>query len=384
MLRLIGIVLALVTGSTASIAETRRVEGALEGVAYQIVKPDDWNGGLVLYAHGYEGEGSGSGAVDAPPLDRHLTNRGYAWAASAFRAKGYRPDWFLLDTLALREHFIRAYGRPRWTIIYGQSMGGHIAISALELHPDVFQGALTECGVIDGIGLFDWREAYAAAAEYFSGIPVLDTPQGVFETLKFAKAFNFLMGTPGNYTEYGRRFDNVVKHLSGGDLPDRLDGMAKFYTSNISPNQRSYGPKGNADTRRIRYEIDPGMGVDDATLNREIRRVVPMEGARSRQTRPVFAELTGRIRVPVLTIHETADFRVPFRQEQDYHRRTLAAGTSRFLVQRAQRKSGHCDFEGDIRERAFDDLVAWIDDDKKPAGDDVLGDPKELGLHWKP
>jgi pimeloyl-ACP methyl ester carboxylesterase len=375
----LGIVLACVGFGTASVAETRRVEGTLDGAAYRIAKPDDWNGDLVVYAHGYQGPATDPGDLESPPIDRHLTGRGYAWAASAYRSKVYRPDWFLADTLALRDHFIRSYGPPRRTIVYAQSMGGYIAVAALELHPDVFQGALIECGTVDGVGLVDWRTAYAAAAEYFSGLPILDASETVFRSLKFGRAFNFLMGTPGNYTEYGKRFDSVVKHLSGGDLPYRLEGMADQYGPNISPGTRPVDFRANADTRDVKFEIDPGLGLDDATLNRAIRRVAPAQGARSRETNPVFAEFSGKIRVPVLTIHATADFRVPFRQEQEFRRRTIAAGTSRFLVQRAQRKVGHCVFDGDIRERAFDDLTAWIDGGNAPAGDDVLGDPRRLG-----
>ena len=384
MLRFLSAILILIAASMTATAEPRLVEGTLGGVPYQISEPDKWNGGLVIYAHGYEGGGLGIGTVAAPAIDQHTTRQGYAWAASGFRAKNYRPDWYLEDTLALRDYFIRTHGQPRWTIIYGQSMGGHVAVAALELHPEVFQGALIECGVVDGMTLFDWRYAYAAAAEYFSGLPILDTSQSVFETLKFSRIFNFLMGTPGDYTYYGKRFDNVIKHLAGGDLPYRLEGLKDKYAFNISPNSRSYGPEGNVDTRSTHFEIDPGFDLDEATLNRQVRRAILAEGTRSRQDNPVFAEFTGEIRVPVLTLHETGDFRVPFRQEQDFRRRTIAAGTSRLLVQRAQRKAGHCEFQGDIRKSAFDDLVAWIESGKIPSGDDVLGDPRNLGLRSTP
>jgi hypothetical protein len=88
----------------------------------------------------------------------------------------------------------------------------------------------------------------------------------------------------------------------------------------------------HADTRLIHYDIDPGFGVDADTLNRDIPRVVPAPNARSYDVKPVFAELTGKIRVPVMSLRETADFRVPFRLEQDYRRRAERAGTSRLLV----------------------------------------------------
>jgi len=153
--RLVASALALLACASIAAAETRRVDGALDGVAYEIAKPDDWNGDLVVYAHGYQGEGPGRGEVNIPEIDRHITDRGLAWAASGYRAKRYQPDWFLADILALRDHFIRTYGMPRKTIVYGQSLGGHVAVLALETRPEIFQGGLTECGAVDGIGLFD-------------------------------------------------------------------------------------------------------------------------------------------------------------------------------------------------------------------------------------
>src|SRR4029453_17333622 len=94
--------------------------------------------------------GRGRGDVQSSPLGGQLTARGYAWAASGYRAHGYRPDWFLADTLALRDHVIKELGQPRWTIIHGQSMGGHVAIASLELYPEVYQGGLIERGGGDG------------------------------------------------------------------------------------------------------------------------------------------------------------------------------------------------------------------------------------------
>jgi hypothetical protein len=88
-----------------------RYEGVLGNAPYLINVPPDWNGGLVLFAHGYQGEGAGRGMAQPEPLGNHLTERGYAWAASGYRAWGYRPDWFLLDMLALRAHFINASAR---------------------------------------------------------------------------------------------------------------------------------------------------------------------------------------------------------------------------------------------------------------------------------
>ena len=371
---------------TASAADAPTLrEGQHEGADFVISVPAQWNGGLVMFAHGYQGEGPGRGDVQTSPLGPQLSARGYAWAASGYRSHGYRPDWYIADMLALRERVIKELGRPRWTIIHGQSMGGHVAIASLELHPEIYQGALIECGVIDGVGVVDWLHAYSAAAEYLSGVPMLDTSRPAFDGLVFGTWLP-VMGQPGDYTERGRRFDSVVKYLAGGDVPLRLEGMKLRYTLNLNPRDpgptRSQEFARHADTRGIVYEIDPGLGIDAATINREIRRFIPAPGARSRDANPVFAELTGKIRVPVMSIHETADFRVPFRLEQNYRRRVQAAGTGHLLVQRAVRWAGHCSFDGTVRAQAFDDLVAWMERGVVPTGDDVLGDVTKLGLRW--
>jgi len=226
-------------------------QGVLDGAQYVIAVPPEWNGGLVMFAHGYQAEGSGSGLTSREPLDHYLTNHGYAWASSGYRSKGYRPDLFLHDLLALRAQFIERFGQPRWTIIHGQSMGGHVAIASLELHPEVYQGGLIECGVVDGVGLADWLYAYTAAAEYFSGLRLLETLRPEFDKLTSVE-FLRLMGAPGHYTERGQRFDNVVKHLMGGDLPLRLEGMSARFISNLNPRDPDLVKRRNSQAMPIR------------------------------------------------------------------------------------------------------------------------------------
>src|SRR5262249_13587371 len=172
-------------------------EGEHEGASYVISVPEKWNGGLVMFAHAYQGAGPGRGSVPASTLASHLGANGYAWAASGFRSRGYRPDWFVEDTLALRDRVVKELGRPRWTIIHGIAMGGHVAIASLELHPESYQGGFIECGTIDGVGLADWLYAYTAAAEYFSGLPLLDTPRPAFDAL-VAGTWLSLIGRPGD------------------------------------------------------------------------------------------------------------------------------------------------------------------------------------------
>jgi Tannase-like family of unknown function (DUF6351) len=371
-----------------------RRSGVLGGAGYHIEVPAGWNGGLVVYAHGIQ-RGPGPGAVTAPPIGSHILGEGHAWIASGYRAREYQPHLFVEDLVALRELFLNEIGRPRWTIIYGQSLGGHLVVASLELRPGLYQGGLAECGVVDGIGVVDYLFAYTAAAELISGVPLLDSP----DEQTFARTLNErvvpALGMPGSYTARGRQFDSVVKYLmgadqAGNDLPLRAQGLPRRYLPNMvyrhpDVEQESKPGARAASTVQVRYRIDPGLGLAEDELNARVRRLRPAKDARSPSTHPVYAERTGKLTVPLITLHETGDAWVPLSLEQSYRRRTIAAGTGHLLVQRVIRAPSHCGFDGETREQAFDDLVAWIERGVRPQGEDVLArDLSRLGLTWTP
>jgi dienelactone hydrolase len=367
-------------------------KGELGGAPYLIRVPADWRGGLVVFAHGIQ-RGSGRGDTTSPPIATHLLDEGHAWIASGYQAREYRPDLAVEDLLALRELFLKEIGRPRWSIIYGQSMGGHVVVASLELHPGVYQGGLAECGLVDGIGIGDYLFAYTAAAELITGVPLLDAPdEAAFSRLLNARVVPAL-GTPGAYTARGRQFDSVVKYLMGADLrgndlPLRQQGLPRRYLLNFvhrHPDVEREPLPGRraASTAHVRYRIDPGLGITEDELNARVRRLHPAKNARTAAVDPVFAERTGHLTAPLLTLHETGDAWVPLSLEQSYRRRTIAAGTDHLLVQRVVRAPSHCAFDGATREQAFDDLVAWMERGVKPEGEDVLAsDLSRIGLKW--
>src|SRR5262245_61473905 len=61
-------VLSLLWASAESPSAPISRRGIHNGAAYRIEVPADWNGKLVVFAHGYEGEGSGQGSLHTSPL----------------------------------------------------------------------------------------------------------------------------------------------------------------------------------------------------------------------------------------------------------------------------------------------------------------------------
>ena len=103
---------------------------------FRIEVPDNWNGDLVVYTHGFRGTGAEL-TVDNPPLRDYYLALGYAWAASSYSKNYYDVRSGVESTNSLVRYFKRNIGQPNRTYITGFSMGGHIIGAAIEQFPNV-------------------------------------------------------------------------------------------------------------------------------------------------------------------------------------------------------------------------------------------------------
>ena len=129
---------AAMANGTAETDGTSRWAGVLNGAAYRVEVPANWNGKLVMYAHGYAGTGNALG-VNNPSIRRHLLMNGYAWAASSYSKNYYDVRVGVEDTNALALAFTqiatansRPLTAPTKLYIIGHSMGGHITGAAID------------------------------------------------------------------------------------------------------------------------------------------------------------------------------------------------------------------------------------------------------------
>ncbi len=78
-------------------------------------------------------------------------------------------------------------------------------------------------------------------------------------------------------------------------------------------------------------------------------------------------EPTGRLRIPVLTLHTTRDATVPFAHEAVYAGVVASAGRSGMLLQRSFTRLGHCTFTTAEQMSALEALAEWAATGVKPA-----------------
>ncbi|WP_246248171.1 alpha/beta hydrolase family protein [Micromonospora maritima] len=352
---------------------------------YIVEVPARWNGDLVMWAHGYRGQGTElSPEPPAFDLRQRLLSQGYAWASSSYDRNGYDIRSGVRGTRALADLFARTVRRPHRVLIAGVSMGGHVIGRSLEQYPGYYAGALPMCGVLGDQELFDYFLDYNLVAQALAGVRAYPTPADYLTNavprIQVALGLAGLTPTgPDTTNALGKQLRAVTVARSGGPRPgadaafavwkDFLFGIATT-DGGDSPAQRPGQLATNLFTR-----YTPNQPVN---LNATVQRVAP-ENLRQRLS-PALTEvprIAGRPTVPVLSLHDLGDLFVPFSMEQAYARDVAWHGRSRLLVQRAVRAAQHCEFSPAEAGAAWDDLTRWVRTGKRPAGDAVT-DPRAV------
>lgn len=362
--------------------------GKLGDAGYRAEIPENWNGDLVMWAHGFRGEGLEL-TVDNGPIREHLVAQGYAWAASSYERNGYDVLTGVESTKVLAE-FVRDTLAPSAVdriYITGASMGGHVTGLSIEQHHRLYDGAMPVCGVMGDYDLFDYFLDFAIGSQQLalgeSHFPV-DPAEWAATTVPQIK--ENLTAVPGGWpfvlNEQGEMFKSLVELRSGGVRPNFDQGWAFW---NGFPTATGFGnflfdlgsgdgtlPNSDGlvvlDNIGVRYQLDSNshQTMEERAFNKSIARVAQDKGARKNE------RITGDIRDRVLTLHNLGDLFVPFEMEIAYARDVRTHGKESRLVQRAIRGAGHCDFTDLELTTGFDDLVTWVETGARPAGDEIL------------
>lgn len=392
----IALLVLLVASASAGVGPIDE-SGEINGAPYRIKIPENWNGTLLVYAHGYRDKADHPGEVDnrnadvAPSaaLEAPLLAQGFALAGSAYRDNGWEVEGGLHDLKDLAVYFRDTYSKPDATIIWAFSMGTYIALESMERFGGVYDGAL--CGCAGGAGAtqsWDGAGDLALAYDVVFGMPASwGNPGDVrddidFDTEVLAKLvpeltsvtnfpkFEFLRlvsGTPGRgitpppppaffpgwvltdmfFTMEAR---SELERRAGGPIVQNLD---RDYT--LTAAERAY----------LAGIGLPGPVVDGwlAQMNDQRTFEAPKY---SRNYVDHYANYSGKILNPVLTMHTIVDPLVVVGQEHEYAETVSTAGRSRLLKQVYTTGVGHCNFTGPQLLTAVGAIKAWVETGVKP------------------
>jgi pimeloyl-ACP methyl ester carboxylesterase len=338
--------------------------GRLGGTVYQIEVPDDWNGRLVMDMHGYGELGPETGTAP-PDFRRYLVSHGIAWGTSSFSSTSLIPGRAADETAALWDYFARTYGRPTRTYITGWSMGGAATHIAAERYADRFDGALALCGAAGQTPALSVGTDFFVASAYAAGVT-----QAEFDATTDVRGLIRDRIRPSLADPQAReRFEELMIALTGGPRRFDREGIRDEEETNWRRVELLVGA-GLASNRDTTYRLAPPSPVKSDQFNRDVIRVrTNDEGRRS------FLEgneITGKLQMPLLTLHSTGDGQVPIEQAQILRRRVEAAGKRALLTQRVIRDLGHCGFTTAEQEAGLEALMAWVERGDKPKGTDLL------------
>ena len=378
-------------GDVTVMSTTSRWAGVLNGAAYRVEVPANWNGKLVMYAHGYAGTGAGLG-VNNPSIRRYLVQNGYAWAASSYSKNYYDVRVGVEDTNALANAFntiasanARALAAPSKIYITGHSMGGHITAAAIEdeatntaVNKVKYAGAVPMCGVMGDTELFNQFAAMQMTAQAVAGLP--SYPSAKWSEINALVTSTLFTTFPSVPTAAGVKYLSVLQNITGGQRPMFNLGIA--FGGSFPSAYGTFGSDGTVtgilnknvlDTNAYTYTID-GDAAGSTALNASVQKLTATADANRlrRDGLRWIPVANGEFKIPVVSIHTLGDLFVPFSMQQVYQKRVAAKGNGAWLVQRAIRGASHCDFTVAEQATAFDDMIKWERDGIKPTGDDVM------------
>ena len=375
-----------------------------DGATYIIQVPDNWNGTLVLYSHGYVEPGGANPATDVgdPITGNYLLSNGYALGGSSYATTGWAIQQALPDQIEVLNTFRNLVGKPSRTIAWGHSLGGIITAGLVQRYPHRFDAAMPMCGVVAG-SVGTWNAALDSAFVFYtllaqgSGVQLVDITNPsknlINAEIALGDAQNTAQGqarialsaaladVPGWFDplspepdrrDYVDREANQYSWLSEVDFPFAFDFRAELEGragGNVSWNTGvNYRKKLEAS---VDYDEVKGLyRAAGLSLNDDLQML--QEATRIDVNGPSLEYLkrnlifNGDIKIPVLTLHTKGDGLVGVEEESAYKNVVDEAGKAEFLRQLFVHRAGHCEFTPAETVVAFEALISRLDSGKWP------------------
>ena len=331
------------------------------GSIFRICMPPEgipYNGKLVIWAHGYQ---DATDEVSIPEdqltfgdfsIPELILSLGYAFATNSYSKTGLAVRQGYEDIVDLVDIFIDLQGEPDKVFVTGASEGGLITALLIESRPDLFDAGLAACGPV---GDFPYQIKYFGDARA--------TFQYFFRGLIPGDPFNPPQWLIDDWPDY---YEANVKPIVFSTLKrSKLDQWVAVAGLPFDPNDK-YGSLEISVRDVLRYSV---VNINDAAAtlggfpfdnrwtwyrgsNNDflLNLFVPRRSADPAAIAEMKSNYntTGRLSVPLVTIHTTLDQQVPYIHEFFYNLKTLSQG-SLFTehVNIPFDQFGHCQFTPD-------------------------------------
>jgi pimeloyl-ACP methyl ester carboxylesterase len=301
--------------------------------------------------------------VDSRPVSDLVTDLGYAYATTSYRANGLIAPEAVEDMVELNDEVERLVRPdPKRSVMVGFSEGGLVATLSAERHADRFHGALAGCGPIgDFRAQLDYIDDFRVVFDYFFPNLLPGTALEIPESLQqqwdevYIPAIVLALAARPDAT---RQLLAVTRAPTAGSdlrsIAETTIGLLWYNVFGTADAQARLGGNPYDNSGRVYSSSD-----DDAALNAGVERHEADAAAVAGLER---FSTTGGLTIPLVNLHTTGDPIVPFNQAGLYADKVRQGGSQELFTQVDVARPGHCSFQAAELLSAFGDLWQQIDE----------------------
>jgi pimeloyl-ACP methyl ester carboxylesterase len=339
--------------SQASTCSADRVQASKAITRVCMPASGQWNGDLVIFAHGYVSPEVPLGIPedqlslpDGTSIPGILNALGFGFATTSYRKTGLAVLPGIEDVRDTVDAFVAEQGPPRRTYLVGASEGGLVAALAVERFSEVFSGGVATCGPVGDFRrqINYWGDFRVLFDLYFPGVlppSALNVPQHVRDQWTSTYVPRIILAFAARPAALDQLLRVSRAPFDPADLDSKvatalgllwynafatMDGIATLRGQPFDNTTRWYAGSGNDFLLNLlvkRYRADP-VAVQEIEGN---------------------YQTSGRLGVPLVTLHTTADPIVPYWHEPLYSLKALLGGSGLLHVNLPAPRYGHCRFE---------------------------------------
>lgn len=320
---------------------------------YRVCMPDPAkaNGALVVYAHGYVKPDPASPVqipesqmvLDGVSVADLVTDLGFAFATTAYPKAGLAVKEGIEDVRLLVESVKTRFGVPLKVFLAGVSEGGLVTAKAVEKYGGaVFDGGLALCGPVGDFRkqinhYGDFRvvfDCFYPGVLPATAVSIPEATQANWDPAVAGAIRAAIAAKPGNYAQL----------LSVTKVPpnpvDPAETAVDVLWYNVFATNEARAEVGGQP-----FDNNPRLYLgskEDLRLNLLVKRYNADPAAVNEMM--ANYQTTGKLKVPLVTMHTTGDPIVPYWHETLYNAKTLLNGSLRHHLNLPIVRYGHCAF----------------------------------------
>ena len=348
------------------------------GALYCITGPHvQWNGGLVIFAHGYVAVGEPlaipwsqmtfmndtGNPVYMPDV---VNDMGFAFATTSYSENGLAVQQGIADVLDLIDVFAESTGtHPAFVLLVGASEGGLVTTLAVERYPAVFSGGLAVCGPIGSFtGQVNYWGDFRVVFDYFMDTPDFDVLPGnavnipkslmkKWDSVYVPRITSVLTANPLNTHQLLSVTGAPIDFSDPTTIGKTTLGILWYnvFATNNAIDILDGQPFDNFD------RVYTGS-LDDASLNAGVKRFKARTSALTEIAN--YYETSGNLQRPLVTMHTTGDPIVPIWHQTLYSAKVPGVFPSFPYIPNTINRYGHCVFTLAEIQNGFGQLVGMV------------------------